>query len=169
MSNNNNNPTLVEAMVSRGIQDAALELLKAATDDYASRIWDKIKDDVTGPMLDELNRESKHGFAVTETTVAEAIGAALRKCLNLRDWSQPVVIPTDEDTAEDLSRIKDVAAKADALVTALVGLRHRKPILKEILPDVLRDVNEAADRDFTDGDVRLAVGRAVASRLEIEV
>ena len=58
-----------------GLSEVAMELLTLCVDDYNSRIWNVIKDDVLTDVLECSNIADGEGF--TEGDVALAIGRAI--------------------------------------------------------------------------------------------
>ena len=57
-----------------------------------------------------------------------------------------------------------VAALLDFLAP-VVGEDYLRVVVARIARDVKRDLDEAADREFNDSDMRLAVGRVLCARL----
>ena len=57
-----------------------------------------------------------------------------------------------------------VAALLDFLAP-VVGEDYLRGVVARIARDVKRDLDEAADREFNDSDMRLAVGRVLCARL----
>ena len=58
-----------------------------------------------------------------------------------------------------------VAALLDFL-TPVVGEDYLRGVVARIVRDVKRDLDETADREFNDSDLRLAVGRVLCARLK---
>ena len=58
-----------------------------------------------------------------------------------------------------------VAALLDFL-TPVVGEDYLRGVVAGIARDVKRDLDETADREFNDSDLRLAIGRVLCARLE---
>ena len=57
-----------------------------------------------------------------------------------------------------------VAALLDFL-SPVVGEDYLRGIVAKIARDVKRDLDETADREFNDSDLRLAIGRVLCDRL----
>ena len=57
-----------------------------------------------------------------------------------------------------------VAALLDFLAP-VVGEDYLRGVVARIVRDVKRDLDETADREFNDSDLRLAVGRVLCARL----
>ena len=70
-------------------------------------------------------------------------------------------------TAEKMDQVRYFLK--DILLTDAIPDDYRGHIVEEILPDVCADIDAAADKEFSDGDVRLALGRVLMSRIGIEV
>ncbi len=64
-----------------GISEVAYKLLTACVDDYDSRIWNIIKDDVIDDVLECSGIEDGEGF--TDGDVALAIGRAIAERLGV--------------------------------------------------------------------------------------
>ena len=58
-----------------------------------------------------------------------------------------------------------VAALLDFL-TPVVGEDYLRGVVAGIARDVKRDLDETADREFNDSDLRLAIGRVLCARLK---
>ena len=58
-----------------------------------------------------------------------------------------------------------VAALLDFL-SPVVGEDYLRGIVAKIARDVKRDLDETADREFNDSDLRLAIGRVLCDRLK---
>ena len=58
-----------------------------------------------------------------------------------------------------------VAALLDFLAP-VVGEDYLRGVVARIARDVKRDLDETADREFNDSDLRLAVGRVLCARLK---
>ena len=58
-----------------------------------------------------------------------------------------------------------VAALLDFL-TPVVGDDYLRGVVAGIARDVKRDLDETADREFNDSDLRLAIGRVLCARLK---
>ena len=58
-----------------------------------------------------------------------------------------------------------VAALLDFL-TPVVGEDYLRGVVARIARDVKRDLDEAADTEFNDSDLRLAIGRVLFARLK---
>ena len=58
-----------------------------------------------------------------------------------------------------------VAALLDFL-TPVVGEDYLRGVVAGIARDVKRDLDETADREFNDSDLRLAIGRVLCTRLK---
>ena len=54
------------------------------------------------------------------------------------------------------------------LIKVAVTRDYAMYITEEIIDDVLRDVTECADADYSDDDVRYAIGRVLCEKLGIE-
>lgn len=70
-------------------------------------------------------------------------------------------------TAEKMKQVRFFLK--DFLLRDAIPDDYRGYIVNEILSDVCEDVDCAADEEFSDGDVRLALGRVLCSRLGIDV
>ena len=57
-----------------------------------------------------------------------------------------------------------VAALLDFLAP-VVGEDYLRGVVARIVRDVKRDLDETADREFNDSDLRLAIGRVLCARL----
>ena len=57
-----------------------------------------------------------------------------------------------------------VAALLDVL-SPVVGEDYLRGVVARIARDVKRDLDETADREFNDSDLRLAIGRVLCARL----
>ena len=58
-----------------------------------------------------------------------------------------------------------VSALLDFLAP-VVGEDYLRGVVARIARDVKRDLNETADREFNDSDLRLAIGRVLCARLK---
>ena len=58
-----------------------------------------------------------------------------------------------------------IAALLDFLAP-VVGEDYLRGVVARIARDVKRDLDEAADREFNDSDLRLAIGRVLCARLK---
>ena len=58
-----------------------------------------------------------------------------------------------------------VAALLDFL-SPVVGEDYLRGVVARIARDVKRDLDETADREFNDSDLRLAIGRVLCARLK---
>ena len=70
----------------------------------------------------------------------------------------------DVKKSERRSRVV-VAALLDFLAP-VVGEDYLRGVVARIARDVKRDLDEPADREFNDSDLRLAIGRVLCARLK---
>lgn len=79
---------------------------------------------------------------------------------------------------EEVSYCRLIGASADYLVDIICELDidgpisqdHIRPIAESIIEDVAQDIYETADREEWDSDdVRIAVGRVLCKKLNIEI
>ena len=70
----------------------------------------------------------------------------------------------DVKKGERRSRVV-VAALLDFLAP-VVGEDYLRGVVARIARDVKRDLDETADREFNDSDLRLAIGRVLCARLK---
>lgn len=63
----------------------------------------------------------------------------------------------------------NVKAVLEDLLTRCMASDYTLPVTNALLDDVFEDVNTAADNAFNYDDVRLAIGRVLCRRLEVEL
>ena len=63
---------------------------------------------------------------------------------------------------------KEIEYCAYVLLIEAMTTNYAGAILDLLLPDIIDDVTASADIDFNDDDVRLAIGRVLCEKLEIE-
>ena len=64
---------------------------------------------------------------------------------------------------------KDVNYVLHQLLLGAIPDEYRMHIIADVLSDVCDDISDTADEEFSAGDVSLALGRVLMSRLGIEV
>ena len=69
------------------------------------------------------------------------------------------------DVKKDERRSRVVVAALLDFLAPVVGEDYLRGVVARIARDVKRDLDETADREFNDSDLRLAVGRALCARL----
>ena len=63
-------------------------------------------------------------------------------------------------------RSRVVVASLLDFLTPVVGEDYLRGVVARIARDVKRDLDETADREFNDSDLRLAIGRVLCARLK---
>ena len=70
-------------------------------------------------------------------------------------------------------QLKNDTRRSEIVVSALldflapvVGEDYLRGVVARIAKDVKRDLDETADREFNDSDLRLAIGRVLCTRLK---
>lgn len=82
------------------------------------------------------------------------------------------MVPTKRRKENENDFRKDEAGEVflkDFLLKDAIPDDYRGYVVNEILSDVCEDIDASADEEFSDGDVRLALGRVLCDRLGIEV
>ena len=70
------------------------------------------------------------------------------------------------DVKKDRRRSRVVVAALLDFLSPVVGEDYLRGVVARIARDVKRDLDETADREFNDSDLRLAVGRVLCARLK---
>ena len=70
------------------------------------------------------------------------------------------------DVKKDGRRSRVVVAALLDFLSPVVGEDYLRGVVARIARDVKRDLDEAADREFNDSDLRLAIGRVLCARLK---
>ena len=70
------------------------------------------------------------------------------------------------DVKKDGRRSRVVVAALLDFLSPVVGEDYLRGVVARIARDVKRDLDETADREFNDSDLRLAVGRVLCARLK---
>ena len=69
------------------------------------------------------------------------------------------------DVKKDGRRSRVVVVALLDFLSPVVGEDYLRGVVARIARDVKRDLDETADREFNDTDLRLAVGRVLCARL----
>ena len=69
------------------------------------------------------------------------------------------------DVKKDGRRSRVVVAALLDFLSPVVGEDYLRGEVARIVRDVKRDLDETADREFNDSDLRLAIGRVLCARL----
>ena len=70
------------------------------------------------------------------------------------------------DVKKDGRRSRVVVAALLDFLSPVVGEDYLRGVVARIARDVKRDLDETADREFNDSDLRLAIGRVLCARLK---
>ena len=70
------------------------------------------------------------------------------------------------DVKKDGRRCRVVVAALLDFLAPVVGEDYLRGVVAGIARDVKRDLDETADREFNDSDLRLAIGRVLCARLK---
>ena len=70
------------------------------------------------------------------------------------------------DVKKDERRSRVVVAALLDFLTPVVGEDYLRGVVAGIARDVKRDLDETADSEFNDSDLRLAIGRVLCARLK---
>ena len=70
------------------------------------------------------------------------------------------------DVKKDERRCRVVVAALLDVLAPVVGEDYLRGVVARIARDVKRDLDETADSEFNDSDLRLAIGRVLCARLK---
>lgn len=68
-----------------------------------------------------------------------------------------------------MKKDEEIEYRARQFLAEFAGQDYGGRILEVIKDDVVADVEECADEEWSDDDVRMAIGRAISKRLGAEV
>lgn len=132
--------------------------------DENDELWDEIK---ILTNADELERF--HNFITEKTNKIMIVYQGIIDKANAlyieQENKKKQLIAKNTQLADDMVMNTDIAYVANGIIANMFMKEYVDTIFNAIIKDVIADVKECADEEFSDDDVRLAVNRAILKKL----